>query len=46
VLVLVPEFDDMEPASVHVKVDVALLETRGDCLPDLDLPMLLGMATF
>ena len=24
VLVLVPEFNDMEPASVHVKVDVAL----------------------
>ena len=27
----------MEAASVHVKVDVALLEVRGDCLPNLDL---------
>ena len=39
-LILVPEFDDMEPAAVHVEVDVALLEVWGDGFPHLDLRML------
>ena len=34
---LVPELDDMEAAAVHIEVDVALLEIRGDGLPDADL---------
>ena len=34
VLILVPELDDMEAAAVHVEVDVALLEIRGDGFPD------------
>ena len=39
VLMLVPERDDMEAAAVHVEVDVALLEIRGDGFPDADLRM-------
>ena len=38
-LELVPEFDDMEPASVYVEVDVALFKVRGNGFPDLDLRM-------
>ena len=38
-MMLVPELDDMEAATVHVEVDIALLEIRGDGFPDEDLRM-------
>ena len=38
-MVLIPELDDMEAAAVHVEVDVALLEVRGNGLPDADFRM-------
>ena len=39
VLVFVPKLDDVEAASVHIEVDVTLLEVRRDGLPDTDFGM-------
>ena len=39
VLMLVPELDNMEAAAVHIEVNIALFEVRGDGLPDADLRM-------
>lgn len=32
----VPEFDDVETATVNIEMDVALLEIGGDAFPDFD----------
>ena len=36
-MILVPELDDLEAAAVHVEVDVAFFEVRGDGFPDFNL---------
>lgn len=38
-MILVPELDDLEAAAVHVEMDVAFFEVRGDGFPDFNLRM-------